>query len=397
MDTVIELSDKRIRNTPMHFARTLSNDIDWDDRLISIIGARGSGKTTIMLQHMKKTYGLKKEALYLSLDNIYFTKHGLVETADRFAKLGGKALYLDEVHKYPNWSIELKNLYDDYPELKIVFSGSSILELFKGNGDLSRRLSTYYLPTLSFREFLEFEGKIKSPAYSLEDILHKHVEIAHAVNDKIKPIALFEKYLRYGCFPFFKESIGKYHERLLNIINLLLDYDMPSITHIDYSHIIKIKLILKIISESVPYKPDITKLAAKAEIDRKSVLKYLDLLDRAGLIHALRNPGKGDSILTKPRKIYLGNPNLMYAICEEKPNYGTLRETFFYDQLISKHEIFESPTSDFLVNNTFTFEIGGKNKGSHQLAEEKNSFVAADNLEFGFNNHIPLWLFGFLY
>ena len=396
LEAIIELSEKKIRNTSMSFIRPVIKNIDWNDRLISIVGPRGSGKTTLMLQHMKESYG-SSEALYMSLDNIFFSKNKLLETADRFVKLGGKAIYLDEVHKYPDWSIELKNLYDDYPELKVVFSGSSMLELFRGHGDLSRRLSTYYLPTLSFREFIELEHKVVFPAYKLEDLLRDHVDIAHTVTAKIKPLALFEKYLNYGAFPFFKDSPARYHERLLNIVNLILESDLPSITPVDYSHVIKIKRILKIISESVPYKPNITKLAAMAEIDRKSVLKYLDLLNRARLIHILKSDAAGDSILTKPQKIYLGNPNLMFALCDEKPNYGTLRETFFFDQLSSRHLVSESHVSDFTIDKKYTFEIGGRTKNGSQIAGTTNGFVASDNLEYGYANHIPLWLFGFLY
>jgi hypothetical protein len=221
--------------------------------------------------------------------------------------------------------------------------------------------------------------------------------MAAMVNDKIKPIALFEKYLNYGALPFFKESISKYHDRLLNTINTILETDLPTITATDYAHVLKIKLLLKIISESVPFKPNITKLAANMEIDRKSVLKYLDILDRAGLIIILKSMGKGDSILTKPQKIYLGNPNLMYALCEEKPNYGTLRETFFLNQLLAKHTVTESSVSDYIVDNKYTFEIGGRSKGNKQVKEIPMAYIAADNLEYGFANHIPLWLFGFLY
>jgi uncharacterized protein len=397
METIIELSNRRLKNTSMGFIRCIMNKIDWNDRLISIVGARGSGKTTLMLQFIKKNYGIGTEAIYLSLDNIYFADNRLFNVADRFVKLGGKALFLDEVHKYPNWSIELKNIYDEFPELKVVFSGSSMLELFKSNGDLSRRVSTYHLPTLSFREFIEFEHKVSFDSFSLDDILKHHTDIAVSIISKIKPIALFEQYLKYGAYPFFKDSMVKYHERLLNTINLILDYDLPSITPIDYAHVLKIKLLLRVISVTVPYKPNITKLATQTEINRKSVLKYLDLLERSGLIGVLKNNKNGDSILTKPSKIYLGNPNLMFALCDEKPNYGTLRETFFFNQLSNNYVITESETADFFVNNKYTFEIGGKSKDTNQLNGVSLGYIAADNLEIGYAHKIPLWLFGFLY
>lgn len=397
MESLVELSNKHLKSCNTVFKRYIIDEIDWSDRLIAIMGSRGSGKTTLMLQHLKETYGLTEGALYISLDNIYFAQNKLTDVADHFAKLGGKALYIDEVHKYPDWSIELKNLYDNYPELKVVFSGSSMLELYKGHGDLSRRLSTYIMPTMSFREYIELEHKIRFNSIRLADILTSHTAISHDICNKIKPIALFAEYIEYGSLPFYRDSRSKYHERLHNIINMTLDYDLPSVTPTDYSHVIKIKLLLKIISDLVPYKPNITKLATQTGIDRKTVLKYLDLLNRSGLTMQLSNAGVGDSVFTKPQKIYLGNSNLMFALCDEKPKMGTLRETFFCNQLSAKHKVNTSDVSDFLVDKTYTFEIGGKNKRVKQLETVKNGFVAADNIEYGFGNHIPLWLFGFLY
>lgn len=350
-----------------------------------------------MLQNMKATYGLSSKTLYISLDNIYFTRNLLSELADSFVKMGGEALYIDEVHKYPNWSIELKNIHDNYPELKVVFSGSSMLELYKGQGDLSRRLSSYSLPPLSFREFIELEHGVIFPRVSLSELLDNHIEIAHSVTAKIKPLAYFSEYLNFGAFPFFKDSHSKYHERLQNVVNMILDYDLPSITPIDYAHVLKMRMLLKIISEQVPYTPNISKLASQTEIDRKTVLKYLDLLFRGGLIHLLNTPDTSDSLFTKPDKIYLGNPNFMFSLCDEKPNTGTLRETFFCQQLSVKHKVHMSPKSDFLIDKRYTFEIGGKAKNSKQIEGITNSYIAADGIEYGFANRIPIWLFGFLY
>lgn len=397
MDLLIELSNKRLQNTSDLFKRYMINEIDWSDRLISIVGGRGAGKTTMMLQHLKETYGLGSKALYVSLDNIYFSKNLLSELADRFVKLSGVALYIDEVHKYPNWSIELKNIYDNYPELKVVFSGSSMLELYKGQGDLSRRLSSYSLPPLSFREFIELEHDIHFQKVTLNELLTSHIEIAHSVTAKIKPLAFFNEYVNFGAFPFFKESSSKYHERMLNVVNMILDYDLPSITPIDYAHVLKMKMLLKIISELVPYTPNISKLASQTEIDRKTVLKYLDLMHRGGLIHLLNSTETSDSVFTKPQKIYLGNPNLMFSLCDENPNIGTLRETFFCQQLSVKHTVNMSAKSDFLIDKRYTFEVGGKNKNAKQKADIPDSYIATDGIEYGYANHIPLWLFGFLY
>jgi predicted AAA+ superfamily ATPase len=397
MEALIELSNKHIRNCSMDFIRFMLHEIDWNDRLIAIMGSRGAGKTTLMLQHLKETYGTGSTAIYISLDNVYFAKNSLIDVADYFVKMGGIALYVDEVHKYPNWSIELKNLYDNYPELKVVFSGSSMLELYKGQGDLSRRLSSYLLPSLSFREFVALEHGVNFASLTLDDILANHIEISHTICEKVKPIALFADYLEFGALPFYRESRLKYHERLNNVVNMTLDYDLPSITPTDYAHVIKIKMLLKIISDLVPYKPNITKLATQIGIDRKTVLKYLDLLHKSGLISMLLDVTTSDSIFTKPQKIYLGNPNFMFALCDEKPNKGTLRETFFNLHVAAKHKVHVSKTSDFLVDKKYTFEVGGKHKGAAQIADTPNSYLVKDMLEYGFGSHIPLWMFGFLY
>ena len=397
MEAVYKMSAKRLKHTSMDFSRYLLDIPDWSDRLISITGTRGSGKTTLMLQVLKKSYGNSPKAIYMSLDNTYFTTNKLSDIADTFATHGGQTMFLDEVHKYPNWSIELKNIYDEYPELNIVFSGSSILELYSGQGDLSRRLSTYHLAPLSFREFLELEYKINIESISLNDILKNHIDISHAVCDKIRPLAYFKDYLEFGALPFYRESRSKYHERLINIVNMTLDYDLPSISPIDYSHVVKLKQLLKIISDLVPYKPNISKLAAQTGIDRKTVLKYLDLLKRSELTIQVNHPGKSDSMFTKPEKIYLGNPNFMFSLCDDKPNRGTLRETFFAQQLSVNHSVNQSKSSDFLIDNTYTFEIGGKNKDFKQISDTENSYVAADEIEYGYGNKIPLWMFGLMY
>ncbi|MDA3853639.1 MAG: AAA family ATPase [Bacteroidales bacterium] len=397
MEALLNLSNKRLNITHLDFERYLINEIDWNDRLICIPGSRGAGKTTLMLQHLIHTYGGSNKAVYMSLDNAYFSKNSLLETVDEFSNMGGEAVYLDEVHKYPNWSLELKNIYDEYPELKVIFSSSSMLEIYKGKGDLSRRLSNYNLAPMSLREYIDLEHKITLPTFSLEEILKNHLEISQTICKKIRPIAMYREYLEYGALPFFKDSKNKYHERLNNVINMTLEIDLPAITPTDYFHIIKIKLLLKLISEIVPFKPNISKLATKTEIDRKTVLKYLNLLDRAELIRLLKPYTKSDSIFTKPEKIYLGNPNLMFSLCDYKPDIGTLRETFFAAQLKVRHHVNSSEKADFSIDNKYTFEIGGKGKTYKQLIGVENAYIAADNIEYGSGNKIPLWLFGFLY
>jgi predicted AAA+ superfamily ATPase len=372
--------------------------VNWEGQLSAITGARGTGKTTMILQHIKKTFGNSpKEALYVSADNIWFSGNRLFDLANDFEKQGGKYLFIDEVHKYENWSQEIKNIYDSFSNLKVVITGSSMLQIYKGNADLSRRAAHYALHGLSFREFLKYDQNIDFEKITLEEILQNHIEIAGSVSDKIRPLPLFYTYLKQGYYPYYKSDKRFYLSKLANTLNLILEVDLPAVESIEMYSIRKIKKLLWIISQSVPFTPNITNLAKDLEISRNSLLNYLTILERGGLINLLQSPTKGINALAKPEKIYLNNTNQIYAFESNKPDIGNLRETFFFNQLQVVKEIFSVQKADFTVDNKYVFEVGGKNKGHEQIMGLKNAYLALDNLEYGFGNKIPLWLFGFLY
>lgn len=397
MEHLVIAYQNKLRKTSMDIVRYLLPEIDWHDRMISLTGARGSGKTTMLMQHIKQAFPKDNSCIYVSLDTLHFMDNTLISFVDEFVNQGGKYLFLDEVHKYPNWSIELKNIYDQYDDLKVVFTGSSILEIYRSEADLSRRVVNYSLEGLSFREFLLFEKGIKLPVLTLDDILKNHLDISHEVCNVIKPLAEFKNYLRYGYYPFFIESKNSYLQKLLNTINLSVEVDLMAIHKLDYASIIKIKKLLYLLAQNTPYKANITTLAAQIEASRNSVLQFMTMLERARMLCLLKSGNKNDGLLTKPEKIYLGNTNLAYALVENTPETGMLRETFFINQLGVKHNVKYPRSGDFLVNDTYTFEVGGKGKGHDQIKSEPNAYVAMDGVEYGFKNKIPLWMFGLLY
>lgn len=397
METLIRNYIRLIDSTPVNFQRYLYNTIDWQDRLIGITGARGTGKTTLLLQYIKNNFTDRTRAIYVSLDNIWFAKNSLTDLVEYFYTHGGTHLFLDEVHRYPNWSIEIKNIYDSYPEIHIIFTGSSILEIYKSNADLSRRAIHYHLQGLSLREYLKFEHDIDLPPLSLSDILNNHLNIASEITSKIKILPLFEEYLKQGYYPFYKENSKNYLLRLQNMINTILDYDLPAVENIEYTTLLKIKKILMIISSLVPFTPNMTSLSAEIETNRTSSIKYLSFLEKAKLIKMLPSSKKGMNSLNKPEKIYLDNTNLLYALTTSNINDGNKRETFFANQVAMNHTLTIPPKGDFLVDNIYTFEIGGKNKNYDQIKDIPDSYVVFDNAETGFGNKIPLWLFGMMY
>jgi uncharacterized protein len=397
MDRLIAVSRQKTEGVKIDFKRYLYNQIDWTNRLIAIKGARGVGKTTLLLQHMKEFDKKDGTFLYASLDDIYFTAHTLVEFAESFYKNGGKVLFLDEVHKYPGWSREIKNVYDSYSELKIVFTSSSILQIFKGSADLSRRTVTYDLPGLSFREYLDMTGVLKLPSVTLLEIVNNHGPLESEIAKQIRPLKYFKEYLKYGYYPYFIENIDSYHQKLMSSINITLEYDLPSAQQIEYANIHKLKKLLYILATSVPFTPNISKLSEQINSTRATVLQYLDHLKSAQIISLLNTDSMGNGYLTKPDKIYLQNTNIMYAIAPEMANTGNLRETFFYNQLNIKHNLTLPKQGDFVVDKKYTFEIGGKNKTMEQITGITDGYIAADDIEYGFKNKIPLWLFGFLY
>lgn len=378
-----------LSQTSTEFVRYLHATIDWDSRLVAILGSRGVGKTTMILQHIKLT-DTAQSSLYVSADDLYFTDHKLTDLAQNFYQNGGKTLYIDEVHKYPRWSTEIKNIYDFLPQLKIVYTGSSILDLEQGGGDLSRRKLQYYLHGLSFREFLELKYKEKLPTSSFEEVLQGKPQLpAH-----LRPIQLFKEYLKEGYYPFFTERNSL--SRLDAIINQTLENDIPSFAHMSFTTTQKLKRLLYIIAQSVPFKPNFSKLATMLDMSRNALTDIFAYLEKAHLITQLRTETQGVRLLGKVDKVYLNNTNLAYALADAVPDLGNIRETaFLMSTRVTQHPL-SSSVSDFYLA-PYTFEVGGVNKTRHQLSGIDNAYVVKDDIECGALRTLPLWSFGMLY
>lgn len=393
-ERLLKISENQKNKVQTKFVRYLYQDIDWKLPLILIKGARGAGKTTLLLQHFKNN---PDKAIYLSLDDFYFESNRLLLLVEELYDSGYRIFYLDEVHQYQHWSKDFKNIYDNFPDIKIVATGSSALQMDKGAADLSRRMTVYELFGLSFREFIEFEHGISISPVSLKYLLENHEEYSVQINDLIDPLNHFEDYLKFGYYPFYKTDQKFYHQKLQQTIQLTLDVDLPSVENLNFSTIRGMKKLLFILSQMVPYTPNIQALAEKMDSQRNFVLKALDMMNRSNILNLLRSENKGISYLQKPEKIYLENPNLFYVFNNDSPNKGSLRETFFFNQLKVKYDITASKFGDFLVDQKFIFEIGGATKTNRQIAGIPWAYIAADELKFGSQNKIPLWLFGFLY
>lgn len=387
---------RRLRSVPRNFTRSLAKDIAWDDRLIGIRGARGTGKTTLLLQRILNARQEGANCLYASLDHLWFTNHSLEELAEYHVQHNGTHLYLDEIHHLDHWQTALKNLYDDFPNLNIVYTGSSLLKIDATAGDLSRRQLLYTLPNLSFREYLELEAGLKSPVYSLDELLAEHTNIAPNLISQFSLGTMFEKYLKSGCYPFYKEVKSGFVLRLQQIVNQVLESDYPALENITTSTIWKTKRMLQVLAENVPQTPNQIQLCAELETDRNQLLKMLDALSRAGLLGLLSKKTKNLKHLEWPEKILMHNTNLMYAL-GASVNEGTLRETFFLNQLCAHHTVNSYEKGDFLVDGKYLFEVGGRRKSFQQIKDIPDSFLAVDDLEIGHGNRIPLWLFGFMY
>lgn len=397
MERLFKLQEKLLANTLVK-ARYLIHQIDWSNRLIGIKGARGSGKTTLLLQYLKFKLPKGAEYLYASLDNLYFLENTLVDLAEEFVLQGGTHLFLDEVHKYPQWSRELKLIYDQFPELKTVFTSSSMLEIHKGESDLSRRVVTYYLKELSFREFIYFEKGIELPKFELNDILKNHKEIARTIKELLQtPIKEFKNYLNYGAYPYFLENKESYDQKLIQTINQIIETDLNAVENITYEDSLKIKKLLIAIAQSAPFTPNISKLSERLGINRSFLINAIKILNRADLVMELFKPTKGIGSFTKPQKLYLNNTNLVHVLGKNNAEVGTLRETFFANQMKHLYEIHLAEKGDFIINRKYTFEIGGKGKTTKQTRGVENSFVVRDDMEVGSLNIIPLYLFGLMY
>jgi len=369
---------RKLEETDMCFERYLKSKIDWNNRLIAITGARGTGKTTMLLQHIKEHHDINpQEVLYISLDNIYFSTNNLYSLADDFYSLGGKELYIDEVHKYPTWAQEIKNIYDDFPKLKIVFTGSSMLQIFKADADLSRRVRHFQLFGMSFREFLIYENLLSKSqeSYSLEEILENHISISQKLIKEITPLPAFQKYLQYGYYPYYKEDVNGYGERVLQTFNTILESDLPNLESVDFYSINRIKKLFYILSEMVPFTPNISQLSQMVDVTRQSLMNYLQLLEKAHSVLLLKQKATGIRQMVKPEKIYLQNTNYSYALSAENPETGNLRETFFFNQLQQNHKVTYNEQTDFCVDGKYYFEIGGKNKNTKQIKDKKFWFA----------------------
>lgn len=386
-----------LKQVSSQFKRYLIQKLPWDDRLMGIKGARGIGKTTMMLQYIRQHYGFSEEAIYVSLDNLYFTNNLLTDFIEGFIAKGGTHIFIDEVHKYPDWSIELKNIYDTYPELKVAFTGSSLLHILHSRVDLSRRALVFNMQGLSFREYLNFTLKTEFKVLKLSHIIEDHIAIALDISKKIKPLKYFDEYLKNGYYPFFASGKQYFYHRLQEIINMTIDIELPFLRGVDPGKTRKIKQLMFILALSSPFKPNISKLSSKIGVTRNTLNEYLKILVDARLLNMLNKNAMGINLLQKPEKIFLENTNLAYLFADTVPDKGNVRETFFLNQLSAIHQITYPEIGDFLVDGNCLFEIGGKNKASKQISGIKNAFIAADDIEFGYDIKIPLWLFGFLY
>lgn len=397
MEELYLFQEQLVRATKILFRRDFIDEIEWNDRLIGLIGARGVGKTTIMLQYLKEKTQTKSDSLYITADNLAEPIESIFSLAEMFVKKGGKRLYIDEIHKYPQWALELKNIYDLLPELNVVFSGSSMLKILGGETDLSRRAVIYPVPGLSFREYLQITLSAEFPKFSLDQIFYDHEAIAGKLLHSFKPLQYFSKYLKLGYYPFFIESENTYGIKLNNTLNYILENEISSILRSDTKTIQKFKRLLHIIAASVPFQPNIKKLAESLDLNRNTLLTYLNLLNATEIIHSIYSSGSFYGKLSKPDKILLYHPNLAYCLNSDTPNQGSIRESFVVNQLKLKHKVELSARADFFIDEKYTIEVGGKGKSKRQITGIPDSFIVADDLDVGYQNTIPLWLFGFLY
>lgn len=390
MKTLIAKFRNILKNVDTNHIRNIHDTIAWNDRLIAILGARGVGKTTLVLQHIK-LYEETDTTLFVYADDLWFSTHSLVSLAEEFYKNGGQTLYIDEIHKYKNWSQEIKNIYDTYPDLKVRYTGSSILDLQKGSHDLSRRVLEYQMHGLSFREYIAINYGTSIPKHTLEEVLSNKINFPY---NEHRPIAIFKEYIKKGYYPYFKDN--EYDLRLENTVNAILEVDIPKFAELSVSTADKLKILLYIIAQNVPFKPNYSKIARDLNMHRNYVSDLMIWLDKANLINILHDDVEGYKLLGKVSKIYLNNPNLAYALSDDEPNIGNIRETIFFSWLRVTHNVTASSVADFKIGK-YTFEVGGKRKGQYQIKDIDNAYIVKDDIEYGHSNEIPLWAFGLLY
>ena len=389
MEDLFQVSNQLIERTELRFKRYLYAQINWQNRLIGITGPRGVGKTTLVLQYMREQLDLRT-SLYVSAEDFYFATQRLLDLAEQFVKAGGRHLVIDEIHKYPDWSKELKLMYDYYPNLQLIFTGSSVLDLQKGSSDLSRRAVLYPMQGLSFREYLNlFEGQ-EFPAYTISEVLSQKTQL----NAVQLPLVAFKQYLKTGYYPFALEQ--DFEQKLKQVVSQTLEVDIPSFAQMNVSTGRKLKQLLAIVAQSVPFKPNMSKIADLLSVSRNNIADYLLYVEEAGMIAQLRSHTGGIRSLAKVEKVFLDNSNLSYVLPTQQPNVGNIRETFFLNQTRVAHDVRSSAFADFKIDQ-YDFEVGGKTKGLKQIQQAPHGIVVKDDIEQGYLNVVPLWHFGFLY
>lgn len=398
METLFKKHRMFISQVSTDIVREMIDKVNWQKPLVAIKGSRGVGKTTLIRQYIKRTYGVTPGvALYCVLDSIYFTSHSLLELAERFYQMGGEHLFLDEVHKYPSWSKELKEINDLYPSLKVTFSGSSLIQILNADADLSRRVLSYTMEGLSFREFLHFYKGLQLPVFPLSEVLAHPDEICEQVNSLCRPLQMFDEYLHVGYYPFYDGEETEYYSRLENVISFIIDQEMTAFCGIDPAYTRKLKAMLLFLASNVPYEVNIAKLSSYLELTKNTVLSYLSSMQRAELLHLLYIDNKSVGKMQKPNKIYIQNPNLLHALYPTCP-IGTVRECFVVNQLSVGHQVEYSKTAgDFKIDGRITLEVGGEGKRFDQIADVPDSYVLADAMEFPIGKKLPIWLVGLTY
>lgn len=398
MESLFRKHKMLISQVNTDIVRELMKAINWEKQLVAIRGSRGVGKTTLMRQYVKQKYGVEAgEALYCVMDSMYFTNHTLLDLAERFHIMGGKHLFLDEVHRYPTWSREIKEIIDLYPDMKITFTGSSLIQILNADADLSRRVLSYTMEGLSFREFLLFYKGIHIPVYPLNDVLTRYDDICDEVNRRCRPQPLFEEYLKVGYFPFYDGNEEEYYSRIENVIDFIVNQELTLFCGIDTANTRKVKALIQFIADSVPYELNIAKLSARLELNKQTVLSYINNLDRAELLHLLYSDNNTITRLQKPDKIYLHDPNMFYALGYGE-KIGTIRECFLVNQLSVNHTVeYGKNQGDFVIDGKTTIEVGGPDKSFEQVADIPDSFIFADRTEIPIGKKLPLWMAGLTY
>jgi predicted AAA+ superfamily ATPase len=398
LNNIIKLEKRILKGLKTEYKRYFFDRVDFSSQMIAVVGSRGVGKTTFLLQYLKelKVSNLEHKSLYFSYDYPTNVDIKLYELAEEFAKVGGEYLLLDEIHKYKDFALDLKAIYDFYPNMKVVFTGSCASSIYNSQADLSRRAVLYHMNGLSYREFLELKLEKKLPSYTLQEICSNSISIVDELSEIFVPLEYFAEYLKYGYYPFYFSDKDNYLKLLTAVVNLTIDVDLVMLGHIKPSFANKLKKLLNVICYSKPFELNITKVASNIEVSRNTLYSYLDHLEKGDLLNAINDNKKGLTSLSKPEKLYLNNTNLSYALCSE-PEIGTIRECFFANQLKESHEVTTSNQGDFMVDDKYIFEVGGKNKGFKQIKDLDNAYVVQDTDTTEDNRKVPLWLFGFMY